>query len=288
MRTISRVIDLERLDGVTLAYDYNEALAQLDRGYKTDFVLKSSSDFAQGVAMTPSVLRDGVVKAHMVVNAAYVEPLERADTDDYGIALYLLAHEAAHVQDLKHRDEAFPNVILRPASGDALAGWLWALREGVWEEYAACRAAAFFNPGYVALFEQPFVRALSKADETIADMKLKFEVNDDHERAWRDLTMFCARLGELAAYLIGHMHGANQTLDDAPTARDALKEHWFAPTYARLETALDELWSKRPDWQGLSEFDALSDIVRDLVEAHGIMATPMDDGRIWIDPSKFH
>jgi len=237
--------------------------------------------------MTPSVIRDGVVKAHMVINAAYVEALEHPESDEYGVSVYLLAHEAAHVQDLKHRDNAFPNVILKPATGNALAGWMWALREGVWEEYAACRAAALFNTGHISYFEQPLVLALSKAAQTIEEMKLKFEINGDHERAWRDLTVFCVRLSELAAYVIGHMHGADQTLDDAPAARDALKDHWFAPTYQRLEVALEDLWSTGPGWQNLSEFDVLSTIVRDLVKAHGITATPMADGRIWIDPSGF-
>ncbi|WP_137391928.1 hypothetical protein [Rhodoligotrophos defluvii] len=33
VRSISRYIDLDRLDGITVAYDYDDALAQLDRGY---------------------------------------------------------------------------------------------------------------------------------------------------------------------------------------------------------------------------------------------------------------
>ena len=34
VRVVSRYIDLSRLDGITIAYDYDVALAALDRGYE--------------------------------------------------------------------------------------------------------------------------------------------------------------------------------------------------------------------------------------------------------------
>jgi hypothetical protein len=64
IKIIGTKLNLEALDGVTIAFDYPKALAELDRGYETTFVLKPSSEFAQGVAVAPAVKLDGVVKTH--------------------------------------------------------------------------------------------------------------------------------------------------------------------------------------------------------------------------------
>ena len=114
IREFSRYIDLERLDGITIAYDYEDALAQLDRGYETTRPLTRTADNQLlGVAVAPAVLRDGAVKAHLVFHAPFVLPLEDAQSEHYRQALYLIAHECGHIEDLKHRDECFPGIILQ-------------------------------------------------------------------------------------------------------------------------------------------------------------------------------
>lgn len=55
-------MDLARLDGMTIAHDYDRALAQLDRGFTASTVLTRTVDEAAvGVAMTPRVMRNGRV-----------------------------------------------------------------------------------------------------------------------------------------------------------------------------------------------------------------------------------
>src|SRR5687768_11887519 len=73
LRSISSFINLERLDGVTVAYNYDEALTQLDRGYTPSRQLTRTADSRLlGVAMTAGVLREGTVKAHIVFDAPFV------------------------------------------------------------------------------------------------------------------------------------------------------------------------------------------------------------------------
>ncbi|MDE0190465.1 MAG: hypothetical protein OXQ90_03835 [Gammaproteobacteria bacterium] len=59
LATISQFIDLSGLDGVTIATDYAEAVARVDRGAVTsDESMEPTRDgIAVGVAMTLSVLR---------------------------------------------------------------------------------------------------------------------------------------------------------------------------------------------------------------------------------------
>jgi hypothetical protein len=52
VRELSRQIDLSALDGITVAFDYAQALLDLDRGYATTRKLTPSDGLVYGVAMT--------------------------------------------------------------------------------------------------------------------------------------------------------------------------------------------------------------------------------------------
>jgi len=118
VRELSRYINLERLDGVTIAIDYKEALLAVDRGYETDFRLTPSSELVEGVAMAVSVVRNGVLKSHLVLNAAYIYSLPYEDDEHYAHSLHLLAHECAHVGLTMTTDKAFPDTLLKKIYDD--------------------------------------------------------------------------------------------------------------------------------------------------------------------------
>jgi hypothetical protein len=84
IRELSRQFDLSRLDGVTVAHDYAQALLDLDRGYDTTFQLTPSDTHVVGIAMTPTVIRDGTLKSHVLLNAAYMAPLEDFEHEHFG------------------------------------------------------------------------------------------------------------------------------------------------------------------------------------------------------------
>jgi hypothetical protein len=154
VHSISRYINLERLDGITVAFDYDEALAQLDRGYNPSKPLtRTGTDKLVGVAMSPAVLRDGVVKSRLVFHAPFVLGLEEPNTENFRRALYLVAHECGHVQDLKERDEAFPETILRRPFANDEEAILGQFSTVIWEEYAASRVSAIFGEDQSAIYE---------------------------------------------------------------------------------------------------------------------------------------
>lgn len=63
IRYISKYINLERLDGVTVAFEYKEALNTLDRGFQpSEPLIATSSQEIVGVAMTPL----GAVDIHFI------------------------------------------------------------------------------------------------------------------------------------------------------------------------------------------------------------------------------
>lgn len=69
IRLFGRFMNLSTLDGVTVAIDYDQALADLDRGLPGLRPLtRSNTAEMQGVAMSPAVMRDGQVKTHLVLD----------------------------------------------------------------------------------------------------------------------------------------------------------------------------------------------------------------------------
>ncbi len=108
VRSLSRYIDLTALDGITIAFDYAQALLDLDRGYDTKHKLTPSEGIVLGAAMTPAVIREGKIKSHMLFNAGILLPLEDEKSEFYEQALHVLAHECAHVEVTSRFDAAFP------------------------------------------------------------------------------------------------------------------------------------------------------------------------------------
>jgi hypothetical protein len=284
VRTISCYINLERLDGITVAFDYDEALAQLDRGYQASKPLtRTGTDQLVGVAMTPAVLRNGAVKSHMVFHAPLVVGLEQPGTEVFRRALYLVAHECGHVEDLKLRDDAFPGTILQRSIPNIEDAILDQVAGVVWEEYAASRVSAIFGEDETAIYERSFTSVLAvardQANAAIRSYRLHGDINRVLEQAGSPL---CEPL-RLAAYLIGHLDGLGSDFDLVPQARDQLSTSSYASFVRRLGDALRELWSRRGRWAAHAEFDVLKDIGRDLLADGGMILMRLPGGQLYVD-----
>ncbi len=105
-------LSMAGLDGVTIAYDYDVALRELNRGFQSSGPLTATlDDFAGGVAMSPLVMRDGNVKSHILLSAGIVPLIDSADGGVSG--KYLIAHELAHAHEHYFRDKQLPGTLLQ-------------------------------------------------------------------------------------------------------------------------------------------------------------------------------
>ena len=59
LKVFGTYLDLERLEAVTIAFDYAHALAEIDRGGFNEALTPTRDDVAVGVAMAARVLREG-------------------------------------------------------------------------------------------------------------------------------------------------------------------------------------------------------------------------------------
>ncbi len=284
VRSISCYIDVERLEGITVAFDYDGALAELDRGYQESKPLtRTATDKLVGVAMTPTVLREGVVKSHMIFSASHVLALEEDGTEAFQLALYLVAHECGHVEDLKYMDQAFPGSILRRQITDPEDVLLGPTSDALWQEYAASRASAIFGKELTAIYEEALTLVLPSARERANEAIRAYRRHADLHRVMRDAGGSLCEPLKAAAYLIGNLDGLGADLGMAPRARDFLQAGPYESVVQRLASSLQELWARRGQWSTPAEFDGLKNIVRDMLADAGIILSRQSNGGLYID-----
>lgn len=283
VRLISRLIDLERLAGITIATDYTDGLASVDRGYpnaKTPTATSSSE--IVGAAMSVNVLRDGVVKAHLVFAADMMLPLLDSNSPYTALALSLVAHECGHVADLKHRDEKFPGTILQNKYNGYYQQMIYPLADILWEEYAACRISAVFSDKETPRFEESLVSVSGVAQErskaAIRAYRLHGNLNRVLAKAGNAL---CEPL-RMMAYLRGQLDGLGQDLDQAPAARTLLACSAYGAISDQLTLALRDLWERRAGWASPAEFEPLRKLCVDTFALGGIFLTPAPDGNVYV------
>lgn len=274
-RAISRFIDLERLDGITVAYDYDAALAELDRGYEvTRPLTRTTGDQLAGVAMAPAVRRDGIVKGHLVFHAPFIRALAHTEGDtEMQRALYLLAHECGHVADLKTRDLAFPGTILqwRPDNWDDAVLLVGAT--AAWEEYAACRISAVFDPTVVHAYGETTCSVLPVARSTAMEQVIAYRLHGDINRLMETAGRALCEPMRMLGYLLGSLDGVNQSLESVPAARDSILANGYQELAECLSPEFRTLWESRGEWAP-DAFRGLMDVARSLLASGGIFLSP--------------
>jgi hypothetical protein len=255
-----------------VAYDYVEALAELDRGVEGLAPLSATAtEYGVGVAMTPAVIRDGIVKSHIVFNALVVRRLEdETEKIDQSI-IYTVAHECAHVHDLKARDEAFPHTILKQEPMSLIDLVRSDISEACWEEYAACRiSAAFSSQQTVETYEQVFLGAATDARQRANEAIKKYRIHGDIPKVVYAVAHEYGNVLKFACYLIGTLHGRDARMDDAPLAKKFIDGNWCKEFIERLDAVLAKLFERYAAWESKSEFDPLCDIAEEIVADGGL------------------
>lgn len=283
LAAISRSIDLTRLDGVTVAYDYGEALAGLDRGMQGLAPLTATSElYATGVAMTPTVMRNGVPKSHMVLNAQVARAIEQEEMDLD--VVYLIAHECGHVHDLRVRDEAFPGLILQKSYANIYDSLFKSISAACWDEFAACSLSAHLSAANTTPhLAEVFIEATREAQQKFRDRIKDYRVHADLNQLVAETGALYGNVLKYASYLLGHLHGLGQSLDDCPSVLEFLQDHWSASYILRLDQTLRLLMSRCGEWADISEFDEIVLIADDLFSDEGIEITKSTDTDCYIN-----
>jgi hypothetical protein len=283
VQELGRLLDLDRLDGITFAADYSQALAKLDRGFESTIPLEPSTEHGTGIAMTPLVMRDGVVKSYIVFDLAVVRHITDVKNEHWQLAFNLIAHECAHVHDHKKFDVSFPGLLLRTHYRDVEEGNLWQIIHACWVEYAATRLSSGFGFDQTSAYEETFLVVLSAAQQRANDRIKAYRLHGDHAKILADVCTEYGTLLKFASYLIGQLAGLDRDLSAAPKAESALAGHWFAPFFIRLAQALEGVWERYGKWTSVSDFDPVGEVAKDLVAWGGVLISRTSSNQVRID-----
>ena len=283
VQVISQYIDLSNLDGVTVAYDYHQALVELDRGYETSYQLTPSTEFAEGVAMTPTVIRDKAIKSHIVLNAVYIQALADETNEFHEHAVHLLAHECAHVEITQAFDRAFPDTLLRQQYANPYDARRWDVILGCWDEYAATRIAAGIGRDPTSDYETCFLETLQKSRSLANEKIISYRLHADHTKVLDDVHNIYGTLMKMACYHLGNMAGKGIAIADLPRTRAALESSWFAPHWALLETRCAAVWEMFGRWGDKNSFEEVGDLFDGVLASGGVFVTKTGHASARID-----
>lgn len=274
---IGQSMDLKGLDGITFASNYQQALLDLDRGYDTDHKLIPSNDQGVGIAMSPRVLRNNVLKTHIVINAEMFFALLLDKRHDK--AVNTVAHECAHVLLNDLYDAAFPETMLR-MKANALDSFRTDCMLACWDEFGACWLSAAFGPSDVLAYEAAFLPALQDTRLAANTAIKEYRTHHDIGTVLNQVCGLYGRLLKYSAYHLGNLHGLGVDWRTLPTTADPLQDHWFLPFFERLDNACKAIADEIGDWECSVQFDALRDLAEDIVADGGMYFGRHDDDRI--------
>jgi hypothetical protein len=275
----SQMIDLSDLDGITIAADYPAALANLDRGYPTNHVLTATTEGASGVAMSPLVKRNGTLKTHIVLDAAFMVALLDPAAPHHTIARMTLAHECVHVYEHSTFDKAFPGFLLQKTYTEVREWLVLETARACWAEYLACRFSAWARPEHLAFYEEVFCTALKDCDTKVEAAFADYGLDHDGMKLAVAVGKAYSFLLKYGAYLVGHLAGTEQELTAAPAAAAALAGHAFAPYVAKLDSALAAIAAKLKTWGSIEEMWPPGEILVEILAGHGIHFKEGADGQ---------
>ena len=283
----SRIMDLSGLDGVTIADDFRQAAQDLDRGYTPSSDIHPTNDgVASAIATTPTVIRDGEIKSHIVFSHQFVSGIAyEPTTKAFRTAFLTILHECAHVEATGKFESQFPNILLRPVKNrNLLDAKRWDCIFGCYHEYIACWQTASLSKDDTLLqeFLDVFFRLLSETQSNAEVMIEEYGSHQDHGRILTEAFGTYGKLMKSACYVLGTMDGLSYSLDDVPELRDAIEGHWFEFVFKRLWLACVKIFDSYGQWQDQSMFEEIGDLLQSLVWDNGIVVTRQDGGAIYV------
>ncbi len=276
----SRVLDLERLAGVTVGYDLASAIASVDMGEPgVSPPSFTSTAEVECIAKAVTVKRDGIEKTHVVYSAAFIEDIVDDKLPGFMQALHLIAHELGHVAELKWRDESAPTLDEKLKDGNFADNLFLHTATAVWEEYAACRLTGFIGDvealkeQYAKNFDDSAGLYLERARDKIKDFRVHGSVDTLLLQAGTHTAMPL----KLASYLLGHLD-ANQDETDLQVLCPTYADSGLTALIPRFWKALRSTWNRMDDKAGLAVFDELKQVVIESYINAGVNIRPQDEG----------
>lgn len=281
---MSHYIPLKRLEFITFAQDYISALRDIERGYSVSQPLTpTDADFGIGVAMTPLILRDGVVKACIVLRAWLGHALISEDSDAQSIAIQTLASQLAHVACIEMIDKTLPGMLLSPIE-DYWDGWLLNQMSKAFTAYYAARISAEFNPEIGSGHRDIFMTVLERLQESIPRERLAYRKHGDLHRF---LELSISSIGVMMTYagtLLGHYDGMGQSIYyDEGELMQSMEKSGLKAWADVFRRDLNRLFERQGKWESIQEFLSLNSHIERVLWQFGVFPWRNDQGQVRVE-----
>ncbi|WP_241668861.1 DUF4238 domain-containing protein [Rhodanobacter glycinis] len=281
VRELSRGMPLGSLDGITFASEYGTAIAELDRGDPTLVPdLSEPRSYGRPVAKCVDVVRNGMPKSHLILDAMLALDLISDSETDRSSALHMLvtmlghvAHDVLYLRPLNESRPSFPN---------SLISLLHRATAPVPGHYFTARESAFADPSAGARYAELFRDSMAAARAEIEAARLDYRITQDMDALLEVAIGHVRHVMSHAAQWCGHNDGCidgsdahDQSMIDVVTSLDL--DHWLD----LLGNDLRQLYGPSDDFS-INRIFALTRHVERLLWTFQIFPWLMDDGRTYV------
>lgn len=277
------IMPLDRLDGVTFSDNYAESLRDLDRGFPASApLLPTNEEYGVGVSMAPLVMRDGIIKTHIVMEGGLGHSLISEDEATWRLALHTIVHQLAHAASAQILDESLPGVLLKRFD-DRYDSFLYGAIHSAWTGYFSSRASAMFHPEGGRPQQQLLLAVLKRARNDIPAARLAYRFDGDLDKL---LAVAISRIEDVLRFsgtVLGHSDGLEQSVLDNPTLATGLEDADLRDWIVLFDSELSRLWDRRRQWASFDEFLELNRHVERLMWQYGLFPWRTDEGLIRIE-----
>lgn len=287
-KSLSRHLDLSRLESIVIGWDYAEALASVDRGNGIPPAAPTANEYGQGGAMALHVIRDDEIWSVVVIWTGLVRQLNDADHPDHKLALQTFVHELIHVDDLRLFSRTYPGGWRAAKPRDGRDASLQPIVNPCQSEYSAQRRAAWAAPEHGLDLLDMLGKAMEDVDDQIRSARLSYRMHGDMSRYWPVVVERLTFLFQAIGYGLGHADWVEANADDHPDLvaryRAKLEELAGFPSGWMLDACRDAVqpFFNLEEWSGQEIYDPLIEVLERLLNQNGMYTRAEGDG-IYVD-----
>lgn len=264
-------LPLGRLDGITIASDYPAAVSQLDRGAgELGPIATTDDESSTSISTTPIVVRDGIIKGHIVIRAEVATGLLSENAATKRSAAHAFTYALGHVICIETVDTAFPGFLLGSLS-DQYQAILYPHGATAWTSYVAARVSGACDPSVVEDYEESLRSAVTDAMQHIPDARFAYRFDGDLDNLMGLALRCVGRIIDCAARLLGHLDGLNPAEARPSPDLGFLSDVGLGSWTETLHRDLDKLWDSAGRWSSVAEFFRLNRHVERLLWPFGIV-----------------
>lgn len=281
--SLVQLMPLDRLDGFTFASDYPAALRNLNRGFPAGAPLQpTTEEYGVGISMAPAVVRDGIVKTHIVMRGDIAHALISDDESHVRFALHTVIGQLAYAACSQILDEALPGFLLKKIE-DPYDAFLYSAIHGAWTGYFSSRASAPFDPEAGLAQQNLLLSVLKRAQSDIPAARLAYRFHGDIDALLAIVLPRIADVLRFSGTVLGHYDGLQRSFLDQPALAAALDDMNLRDWLLFFDSDLSRLWDRRGKWASIDEFFLLNRHVERLFWQYHLFPWRTDEGRIRIE-----